>query len=63
MTQRDDEFVEAVVASVTDLIAASERGRRVEMIGALNQQLAVLVEHRDARPGDEALRRAVARLG
>jgi hypothetical protein len=58
----DAELVERIVAANLGLIRAVHQGDRLRVIGELNRLLAAIIEHRDARP-DEALVRAVARLG
>jgi hypothetical protein len=63
---RDAEFIERVCSAVTGLIVATHRGDRLRLIGELNRLLHAIIEHNATlgeRPGDEALRRAVARLG
>jgi hypothetical protein len=59
---RDAEFIEAIVAAVTGLVVAVERGDRLQVIGGVNQLLTALIERRDVRPRAEALRRAVAQM-
>jgi len=56
---REAALIHAVAAAVGGLMVAVEAGDPLQTIGALNQLLAVLIEHRDA-PADVALLRAVA---
>jgi hypothetical protein len=62
---RDAALIEAVVAAVRGLVLAVERREPEQVAGEMTKLLHAVIAHNAAigeRPGDEALRRAVAAL-